>query len=80
MPSLLAIIAVLFFGVFNFSASRSDQQPNSVASMYERSEVKMCGTKPSAFKGCSYVCECTSRTACKYQFVCVKPVKLSRVN
>ena len=80
MSSLLAIIAVLFFGMFNFSAQQSDQQPNTVASMYERSEAKLCGKKPPTFKGCSYVCECTSRTACKYQFVCIKPVKLSRVD
>ena len=45
MSWLLAIIAVLFFGVFNFSADRSDQQPNTVESMYERSESKLCGKK-----------------------------------
>ncbi len=50
MSSLLAIIAVLFFGVFDFSAQKSDQQPNTVPSMYERSESKLCGKKPSTFK------------------------------
>ncbi len=56
MPSLLAIIAVLFFGALNFSADRSDQHPNTVASMYERSESKLCGKKRApTFNGCRYV-------------------------
>jgi len=56
MSSLFAIIAVLFFGVFDFSADRSDQQPNTVASMYKRSETKLCSKKRApGFNGCSYV-------------------------
>jgi hypothetical protein len=73
MSWLLAIIAVLFFGVFNFSADRSDQQPNTVESMYERSESKLCGKKRApTFNGCHYVCECTSGTSCGYQYACWK--------
>jgi hypothetical protein len=56
MASLLAIIAALFFGLFDFSAQQSDQQPNTVASMYERSETKLSGKKRApTFKGCRYV-------------------------
>jgi hypothetical protein len=57
MPSLFAMIAVLFFGLFDFSANRSDKQPNTVTSMYESSETKLCGNRPAAFKGCNYICE-----------------------
>ena len=37
MPTVVAIIAALFFTVFDFSDKRSDQHPNSQASMYQPS-------------------------------------------
>lgn len=70
MTSLVAIILALLLGLFDLSASQCDQQPNTVASMYERSETKLYGKmRPAAFKGRSYVCECTTGTSCSFQHV-----------
>ena len=73
MPALLAIIASILFSGFGLWNNVSAEQPNTVSTMYDRSEEKLCGRKPAPlFKGCSYVCECSKATSCRYQLACWK--------